>query len=128
MEFQHILQENDDVFNPTIVGYNGAAGNFTANVNMGPVLPPKRKGRVPQYSRDKLVELQHKFDKLEEQGVFRKPEDIGVTAEYLNPSFLVKKPNGGFRLVTAFADVGRYSKPQPSLMPDVDSTLRTIGK
>ena len=51
-----------------------------------------------------------------------------MTAEYLNPSFLVKKPSGGFRLVTAFSDVGRYSKPQPSLMPDVDSTLRTIAQ
>ena len=47
--------------------------------------------------------------------------------EYLNPSFLVKKGNGGFRLVTAFTDVGRYSKPQPSLMPDVDSTLLKIA-
>ena len=51
----------------------------------------------------------------------------GITAEYLNPSFLVKKTSGGFRLVTAFAEVGRYSKPQPSLMPDVDSTLRSIA-
>ena len=48
--------------------------------------------------------------------------------EYLNPSFLVKKANGGHRLVTAFEDVGRYSKPQPSLMPDVDSILRSIGR
>lgn len=47
--------------------------------------------------------------------------------EYLNPSFLVKKGNGGFRLVTAFSDVGRYSKPQPSLMPDVDPILRKIA-
>ena len=37
------------------------------------------------------------------------------------------KPSGGFRLVTAFTDVGRFSKPQPLLMPDVDSTLRTIA-
>ena len=96
---------------------------------MGPVLPPQRKGRVPQYSRDKLIiELQQKFDELEAQGVFRRPEDVNVTAEYLNPSFLVKKPNGGFRLVTAFSDVGRYSKPQSSLMPDVDSTLRTVAQ
>ena len=29
--------------------------------------------------------------------------------------------------MTAFADVARYSKPQPSLMPDVDTTLRTIA-
>ena len=83
---------------------------------------------MPQYARDKLVELQESFDKLEALGVFKRPEDVGVVAEYLNPSFLVKKPKGGFRLVTAFSDVGQYSKLQPSLMPDVDSTLRTIAR
>jgi hypothetical protein len=71
--------------------------------------------------------LQTKFDELEQTGVFQRPEDLNVVAEYLNPSFLVKKKSGGFRLVTAFSDVGRYSKPQPSLMPDVHSTLRKIA-
>ena len=127
-EFSNLIHEYDDVFNRQITGYNDAVGKFHATVNMGHVLPPQRKGRVPQYSRDKLVELQQKFDELEAQGVFCRPEDVNVTAEYLNPSFLVKKPNGGFRLVTAFSDVGRYSKPQPSLMPDVDSTLHTIAQ
>ena len=74
------------------------------------------------------MELQNQFDSLEDIGVFKRPEDIGVSVEYVNPSFLVKKTNGGFRLVTAFADVGRYSKPQPSLMPDVDSTLRQTAQ
>ena len=82
-------------------------------------------GRLPQYARDKL-ELQQRFDDLESLGVFVRPEDVGVTVEYLNPSFLMKKPNGGFRLVKVFADVGRNSKPQPSLMPDVNSTLHKI--
>lgn len=68
------------------------------------------------------------FNELENIGVFKRPEDLGISVEYINPSFLVKKPSGGFRLVTAFADVGRYSKPQPSLMPDVDSTLRQIAQ
>ena len=86
---------------------------------MRPVQPPQRKGRCPQYARDKLVEL---------QGIFRRPEDIGITDEYFNPSYLVKKTQGGYRLVTAFADVVRYSKPQPSLMPDVDSKLQTIAQ
>ena len=72
--------------------------------------------------------MQQKFDELEAQGIFKRPEDIGITVEYLNPSFLVTKPTGGHRLVTAFADVGRYSKPQPSLLPDVDTTLRTIAQ
>ena len=78
---------------------------------------------MPQYARGQLEQLQTKFDELEQTGVFQRPEDLNVVAEYLNPSFLVKKKSGDFRLVTAFSDVGRYSKPQPSLMPDVDSTL-----
>ena len=125
--FQKLLLDFDEVFNPDIAVYNGAAGPLKAVVNMGPVQPPQRKGRVPQYSRDKLVELQAKFDELENSNVFKRPEDIGVNVEYLNPSFLVRKSSVDYCLVTAFADVGRYSKPQPSLMPDVDSTLRTIA-
>ena len=96
-------------------------------MNMGPVQPPQRKGRIPQYSHDKLSELQAHFDTLEGKDVFRHPEDLGIVVEYLNPSFLVKKASGGRRLVTAFADVGRYSKPQPSLMPSVNSTLQQIA-
>ena len=127
-DFRDLLEVHDEVFNPTISGYNGAAGPFEAVVNMGPVQPPQRKGQLPQYAHNKLVELQQKFDELEAQGVFKRPEEVGVSAEYLNPSFLVTKPNGEHRLVTAFADVGRYSKPPPSLLPDVDSTLRTIAQ
>ena len=127
-KFSALLDEYHIVFDPLFPGYNGAAGPFTAKVNMGPVEPPQRKGRLPQYARGKLVELQQKFDELEAMGVFKRPEDIGISVEYLNPSFLVKKPSGGTRLVTAFADVGRYSKPQPSLMPNVDSTLRHISQ
>ena len=74
------------------------------------------------------MELQDKFDQLEELGVFKRSEDVGVSIEYLNPSFLVKKQSGGYRLVTPFAVVGRYSKPQSSVMPDVDSTLRHIAQ
>ena len=127
-KFSSLLDEYDHVFDPKIKGYNGSVGPFEARVNMGPVEPPQRKGRLPQYARNQLLELQHKFDELEALGVFRRPEDINIAVEYLNPSFLIKKANGDYRLVTAFADVGRYSKPQPSLMPDVDSTLRLIGQ
>ena len=68
-------------------------------VNMGAVQPPQRKGHVPQYSSNKLVVLQERFDKLKQCQVFWRPEDVGVTVEYLNPSFLIKKPSGRFRLV-----------------------------
>ena len=94
---------------------------------MGPVLPPQRKGRIPQYSKNKLDELQAVFDKLESAGVYKRPEETVIVVVYLNPSFLVRKPSGGHRLVTAFTDVGRYCKPSLSTMPDVDSTQRTIA-
>ncbi len=43
------------------------------------------------------------------------------------PSFLVKKPHGGIQLLTAFTEIDQYCKPQPSLMPDINSTLGTIA-
>ena len=126
-KFEQLTREYDNVVNPSFAGYSGAVGPFKATVNMGPVQPPQQKGRLPQYGKDRLYDLQNKFDELESLGIFKQPEDIDVTAEYLNPSFLVKKPSGGSRLVTAFSEVGQYAKPQPSLMPDVESTLRTIA-
>ncbi|KAK3090592.1 hypothetical protein FSP39_012951 [Pinctada imbricata] len=125
--FRRSLRDHDSVFDPKYKGYNGAVGNFEASINMGPTQPPQRKGRLPQYSHEKLLILQQKCDDLESLGVLRKPEELSLTVEYLNPSFLVAKAKGGHRLVTAFEDVGRYSKPQPSLMPDTDSILRKVG-
>ena len=74
------------------------------------------------------MELQQKFDELEAHGVFAKPEDVNVTVEYLNLSFLVTKPSGGTRLVTSFGEVARYSKPSPSLMPNVGGVLRDSAR
>ena len=127
-KFKALNLEFDDVFNPSISKYNGASGKIEVVVNIGPTLPPQRKGRLPQYNRNTLEELQAKFDELEAAGVFAKPEQVNVHVEYLNTSFLVKKPNGGSRLVTSFGEVAQYSKPQPSLMPNVDGVLREIGK
>ena len=127
-KFTQLHQQYDDVFNPAVAKYNGFSGKIEAVVNMGPSLPPQRKGRLPQYNREMLLELQAKFDELEKVGVFATPEQVNVNVEYLNLSFLVKKPHGGHRLVTSFGEVGHYSKPQPSLMPQVDNVLRDIAK
>ena len=126
-QFLDAHSQFDTVFNPSIPKYNGASGNIQAVVNIGPTLPPQRKGRLPHYNRQDLLTLQDKFDELEALGVFAKPEQVNCTVEYLNLSFLVKKPNGGSRLVTSFGEVAKYSKPQPSLMPNVDSVLRDIA-
>ena len=61
-KFNQLHEEFDLVFDPNFPGYNGAYGPIKGVVNMGPVLPPQRKGQIPQYFRDKLDELQNKFD------------------------------------------------------------------
>ena len=121
------LQDFDQVFNGDFPGYNGAAGPLHAVVNMGPAQPPQRKGRLPLYGRSRLVQLQQELDDLEAKGVIATPESADTVVEYLNTSFLVNKPNGGHRLATAFTDVAKYCKPQPSLLPNVDQVLRQIA-
>ena len=44
------------------------------------------------------MELQDKFDELEDLGVSMNPEDHDITVGYVNPSFLVKKASVGHRL------------------------------
>ena len=73
-KFNKLHIKYDNVFIPKFHGYK--AGDIKGIVNMGPVLPPQRKGRVPQYSRNKLDELQVTIDELEESDIFGKPEDI----------------------------------------------------
>ena len=127
-EFERINQEYAMVFEQVTTGYNGYFGKFEAEVNMGPTLPPQRKGRVPLYSHGDKVILQERIDALTDAGIVARPQDVGVNVEYVSPTFLVKKPDGSWRLVTAFAEIGRYAKPAPSFMPDVDSILRAVGK
>ena len=96
-------------------------------MNIGQTKPPTRKLHAPRYKSADQQVLQNKFDELERLGVFVRPEDVGIVVEHVSPSFLVKKPSGGHRLVTAFTTIGEYCKILPSNMPTVDDTLRTIA-
>ena len=126
-KFVHLHQSYNTVFQPIIGRYNDSSGVVRARVNIGKNVPPTRKLKVPTYSNSNLQDLQNKFDDLERQGVFCRPEDIGIAVEHVSPSFLVRKPSGGTRLVTAFTSIGQYSKILPSVMPSVDDTFRTIA-
>ena len=126
--FRQVNSKYQRVFSSDIGCYNGKSGEFNYRINMSSSLPPQRKGRVPLYNRSNLEELQSKFDELYCQGVLVRPEDVGVTAEYVSPSFLVAKPSGGHRLVTAFTELGQFAKPQPSLISNVDEVIRSLGQ
>ena len=126
--FIEINRKYEGVFSAQLGKYNGHSGPFEHIINMGASLPPQRKGRVPVYNKDNLNLLQSKFDELQSQGVFARPEDLGISAEYVSPSFLVAKSSGGHRLVTTFTEIGQYAKPQPSLMPKVDDVIRQLAQ
>ena len=127
VKFHNLHLQYDTLFHPSIGCYNDASGKVRARVNIGPVNPPTKKLHVPNYSQANLQLLQSRFDELEAQGVFARPEDVNVTVEHVSPSFLVRKATGGFRLVTAFTTIGQYSKTLPTVMPSVDDILRTIS-
>ena len=128
-KFGALLEQRDEVFNPEVTVYNQKSGNVYVEVNMGSRLPPQQKGKVPPfYGRNNLVTLQEKFDELVAKGVFKRPQDIGVTVENLNTTFLVKKKDtDDMRLVTDFSSIAEYCRPTPTLMPDCDSVLREIS-
>ncbi len=125
--FRELHSTFDSVFENVIGRYNDASGKVRSRIIIGSAMPPTRKLRVPNYCKNSMELLQEKFDELEAQGVFARPEDVGVVVEHVSPSFLVAKPSGGHRLVTNFASLLDYCKTLPTVMPTVDSVLRTIS-
>ena len=128
-KFKSLISQYDAVFNPVIGTYNNKSGPVYVEVNMGPEPPPQFKGRVPFYGKQEMQLLQEKFDVLVAKGVFQRPQDLGVTMENVNPSFLVKKRDSlDKRLVTDFTTIASHCRPTPTLMPNVDATLRQIAE
>ena len=127
LKFQELHEQKRTAFANEIGRYNDHSGKVRARVNIGSAKPPTRKVNIPNYCPKSMHELQDKFDQLEQEGVFARPEDVDVVVEHVSPSFLVKKSSGGHRLVTAFSSVGEYCKTLPTIMPTVESTLRIIS-
>ena len=122
-KFAAVHRRYDTDIDPAISTYNHKSEDLKLWLIWDLCYLKQREGRIPQYSRYKLVEPQARFDELEALGIL-------MVIEYLNPSFLVNKSNrpNEYRFLTAFTEVGKYCKPQPSLMPSVDSTQRDIAR
>ena len=126
--FKEIHKNHEPVFSPGIGKYNGYSGKFSHSINMNENVPPQRKGKIPDYSKGDKDTLQEKFDILLNEGVLSRAEDIDQPVEYVHPSFLVKKPSGGHRLVTSFGQMAEYTKPQPTTSTNIEHALHQIGQ
>ena len=127
-KFHGLHKTYEEVFSPGIGKYNNYSGNFVHTINIGPNLPPQRRGRIPIYNQNDKEILQQKFDYLLKEGVFARAEDLNIPVEYVHPSFLVKKPSGGHRLVTSFGEVAEHARPQPTVNSNVEMVLQQIGQ
>ena len=125
--FSNLHVAYDRQFRPDVSVYNGYSGNLKAYIDMGPIPPPPNKPKMPLYNQSNLQNLQDESDKLEKVGVLAKPEDVGVKVRHASPSFLVKKPDGTFRLVTAFNQLGQYVRYPPSTSITCDEVLRRLA-
>ena len=125
--FEAINNRYDSVFSTTFGLYNDNSGPLRAHVHIGPVEPPPMKGKLPLYSHNNMQQLQEEADKLEAQGVLAKPEDLGIQVKFVSPSFLVTKPNGEFRFVTAFNNLGMYTRILPTAGKSCDAVLRRLS-
>ena len=83
--------------------------------------------QLPFYNQSNLHLLQEEADELEGLGVIAKPEDVGLDVKFALPSFLVKKPSGGYRFVTAFNELGQYARIFPTVSNSCDDVLRKLS-
>ena len=127
LAFTRINQSYDNRFNPRYSRYNGNSGPYKASLVFGPVLPPPSKPCFPLYDQASLQTLQEEADKLEELGVLAKPEDVGVDVIHASPSFLRKKPDGSWRFITSFLQLGQFVKVPPSTHDTCEEVLRKLA-
>ena len=125
--FRSVNKQFDSVFNPDFTGYNDFSGKIRAHLNLGPVLPPPQKARLPLYDNGNLELLQSESDDLERLGVLVRPEDVGIVPQHVSPSFLVGKSDGKKRFITAFNDIAKFCRLPPSKITKCDDILRQIG-
>merc|ERR1711891_108999 len=84
---------------------------------------------LPKYSYEMLKIMADKMDKLEDWGVLRKPEDIGVVPEFVVPSMLMpKSEKGEWRLVTDFTPLNIHIKKLETVAPTIQEAKNKLAK
>lgn len=125
--FHKLHRKYQSVFAPGIGRYNQNSGKFYHTINMGPNLPPQRKGRIPLYNHGDKQKLQEMLDELLAEGVLARAEDVDVPVEYVHPVFLVKK-KVGYRVVSSFGEMAEYTRSQPTVTSNPEQVIHTVGQ
>ena len=122
---QNVNAQYNSVLNPQFGTYNEKSGKVVASVHTGKTTPTPKKGKVPSSKKSSL--LQDKFDDLVNLGVLIRPEDNNINVIHTSPSFLVKKPNNSYRLVTSFVELNKFIYPLLSKLCTTNDVLTALG-
>merc|ERR1719300_1898540 len=63
-----------------------------------------------------------KMDELLEDGILRRPEEVGVTPVFTSPSMIVPKSEGQWRFVTDFTQLNNHIRKMPAVSPGIEET------
>ena len=125
--FRKICSDFSDIITPRPGKYNG--GRIDNSINFTAAPPPSIRSHLPKYTHDMLKIMGDKMDKLEEWGVLKKPEDIGVVPEFVVPSMLLPKTERGeWRLVTDFTPLNIHIKKLETTAPTIKEAKEKLAK
>ena len=124
-----VIEDFKHLFTDKPGKYNGRRGQISNNLQFAGVPPSNDRIRTPKYSKEMTDELARRMSELEAQGVLCNPEDIGVEAKFVSPSFLVpKEEKGKFRLVTDFSQLNTFLKKTPAVSPTISQTKQKLAR
>ena len=127
--FLNVCTRFSHIITPRPGRYNGFYGRIDNSINFTSTPPPSVKAYLPKYNHDMLTVMAEKMDKLEEWGVLKKPEDIGVVPEFVLPSMLMPKTEKGeWRLVTDFTPLNIHIKKLETVSPTIKEAKEKLAK
>ena len=126
--FRKISERFSERFTPTPGRYNGAYGPIDNSIRFTTVPIQTNKVAVPNYSPDMKAELIKIMNELIDAGVLIRPEELGITVEFLSPCLIVPKGDGRWRLVTDFTMLNRIISRHNSRNPTIQDAKVDLSK
>ena len=128
-KFHIINKKYESIFTPTPGRYSGYYGDVDTSINFTEPPIQTRKVSQPNYNYDQKLKLAQKMDELIQAGILMKPEEVGVTAEFISPCLLVPKlEKGQDRLVSDFTSLNRFVKRCAATSPTIQEAKTDLAR
>ena len=136
---EDVIKLYQDVFQPTLPGYNNKFGTVHANIEFNSTArPPPIKTRSPNYGAHGLFLYNEKCLQMRAKNVLLDPLQIGVQPLLINNAWIIKKSLAvqkrweectvaDVRLVTAFDFLNQYLQSSPSKAASYDIIYSSIA-